>query len=292
LYFDGRFLAARDLTRDQDYFLVRQSDLARAGGMGVVNGLFVTVPAAGAPLGSTGSVLRITPGNGVTPSGELVVLPEAVTLDLTNVPLSERLDAAFGLSHHPHVTPHNRTGIYLLGLRAVEYTANPIASYPTSVTGPRTVEDGDIVEAVAVTLIPYSDEGTGLSSHRQRSLIAHHLFVQGNGVGAPVSVLPLAMLGLERGIIRWIDPFLVRREVGVEYDDVLSLGLATRAQREAHLQQYTVQLNELLAQATIAKRGFTASDYFTAIPPGGPMPASGINAAEFTQTFFPPEVDV
>ena len=35
-YFDGRFLAARDLTREQTYFLTRQADLGRAGGSGVV----------------------------------------------------------------------------------------------------------------------------------------------------------------------------------------------------------------------------------------------------------------
>ena len=38
-YFDGRFLAARDLTRDQAYFLARQAAYARALGPGVVEGL-------------------------------------------------------------------------------------------------------------------------------------------------------------------------------------------------------------------------------------------------------------
>ena len=37
-YFDGKFLAARDLTRDQAYFLARQSGFARALGSGVVEG--------------------------------------------------------------------------------------------------------------------------------------------------------------------------------------------------------------------------------------------------------------
>src|SRR5215467_2645606 len=40
-YFDGRFLAAKDETRDQNYFLTRLADLGRAGGTGVVSGLFV-----------------------------------------------------------------------------------------------------------------------------------------------------------------------------------------------------------------------------------------------------------
>src|SRR5688500_6883683 len=55
-YFDGRFLAARDLTREQQYFLSRQADLARATGSGVIHGLMVRV-------GNTaGNTLVIDPG--------------------------------------------------------------------------------------------------------------------------------------------------------------------------------------------------------------------------------------
>src|SRR6185369_16775926 len=61
LYFDGRFLDAAALTREQDYFRTRQTDLGRAGGAGVVQGLIVQVDA-------DGSELRIQPGHGITPS--------------------------------------------------------------------------------------------------------------------------------------------------------------------------------------------------------------------------------
>ena len=40
-YFDGRFLAARDLTRDQEYILTREADLGQAAGSGVARGLDV-----------------------------------------------------------------------------------------------------------------------------------------------------------------------------------------------------------------------------------------------------------
>src|SRR2546423_15449221 len=40
-YFDGRFLAARDLTNEQNYFLTGQADLGQAAGTGVVHGLTV-----------------------------------------------------------------------------------------------------------------------------------------------------------------------------------------------------------------------------------------------------------
>src|SRR3954462_2894216 len=65
-YFDGRFLAARDLTRDQLYFLSRQADLGRAGGTGIVSGLMVTQ--------IDGTRMQVSAGHGVTPAGELVSL--------------------------------------------------------------------------------------------------------------------------------------------------------------------------------------------------------------------------
>src|SRR5690349_8263991 len=42
-WFDGRFLAASDLLAEQNYFLVRQADLGRAAGSGIIDGLGVTV---------------------------------------------------------------------------------------------------------------------------------------------------------------------------------------------------------------------------------------------------------
>src|SRR3954467_11395247 len=76
LYFDGRFLDAAALTREQEYFLTRQSDLGRAGGSGVVFGLLVRSAADGRRI-------QIDPGHGVTPTGESVVLPAPMLLSLT-----------------------------------------------------------------------------------------------------------------------------------------------------------------------------------------------------------------
>src|SRR5688500_10347614 len=58
-WFDGRFLAAADLQGEQNYFLIRQADLARAGGSGVISGLMVSETAD-----ATSAVerLRIEPG--------------------------------------------------------------------------------------------------------------------------------------------------------------------------------------------------------------------------------------
>src|SRR3954454_5590478 len=77
-YFDGRFLAARDLIRDQRYFLTREADLGRAAGSGVANGLFVSA-------GDTPQSLEVTAGQGITPAGELVLLPGTLHLNLADI---------------------------------------------------------------------------------------------------------------------------------------------------------------------------------------------------------------
>jgi hypothetical protein len=282
-YFDGRLLLARDLTREQTYFLSRQADLGRAGGAGIVQGLMVT--------GEQTSI-QITAGHGVTTSGELVLLSESLSIELTNIGEIERLDAAFGLSRIPREPARNRSGLFIVALRPVEFTANPVASYPTSVTGRRTVEDGDIVEAVVVSLVPYRDAGSDSDFGMRRARVAHELFVNRGTRGVPAGALPLAMIALDRGVVRWVDPFLVRREVGAEHGDVLGIGFAPRALREAHLLQYDRQLDEVIAQRTRQGPRFAASEHFLALPPAGRMPAACVDPRDFTQIFFPPEVDV
>ncbi|MFY0566327.1 hypothetical protein ACN28E_21160 [Archangium lansingense] len=286
-FFDGRFLTAKDLTREQAYFLTRQADLSRGGGVGVVTGLRVddVDPRA----------LRINAGHGVTPSGEAVVIPRDLTnVRLDDIPEIQRLDAAFGLSPIPRETARNRSGLYIVALRPVEYTANLVASYPSSVGGTRTVQDGDIIEATAITLIPFPDSQAGANFASRRSRVAHEIFVRNGGMRSPVDALPLAMVALDHGVIRWVDEFLVRREVGSEQTDFLGFGQAPRALREAHLLQYQQHLREVLTDRNKSGQGerFAASEHFFALPPAGPLPASAVDPQNFTEVFFPPEVDV
>jgi hypothetical protein len=84
-WFDGRFLAARDLQREQDYFLQREADLAQAAGFGVIHGLWVTTPAASDPNADAQTVI-VRSGQGTTPSGELVLLPSDLTIHLSDLP--------------------------------------------------------------------------------------------------------------------------------------------------------------------------------------------------------------
>jgi uncharacterized protein (DUF3084 family) len=285
LYFDGRFLAARDLVAEQNYFLTRQADLGRAGGFGVVEGLYVD-------QGDSPSSLVVTAGHGVTPGGELVVLPEDFTVELTDVAEIQRLNAAFGLLEIPKEPGRNRTGLFVVALRPVEFSANPIASYPTNITAQRGTEDGEIVEGAVVTLIPYPDEGPELSPALRRARVAHEVFVGGTAKGTAAGALPLALVALNGGRVEWVDVFLVRREVGASQSDVVGLGFAPRALREAHLLQYEGHLREVLEVRQALGQRFAASDYFQALPPAGRLPAAAIDPRDFSQIWFPSTVDV
>jgi hypothetical protein len=286
-WFDGRFLAASDLQGEQNYFLIRQADLGRAGGSGVIDGLLVSEAAD--PISGV-ERLRIEPGQGVTDTGELVVLFDPLTVNPADVPEMQRLDAAFGLQVIPNESGRTRTGLFVLALRPVEWTANPIGAYPTSLTGTRKVEDGTIVEGVAVSLIPYPEQATDDTSSRRRARVAREIFVEGRDQGLTSGVLPLAMVSLRGNIVEWVDPFLVRRETGSERPAGMDFGFGARALREAHLLQY----QQHLADALNAQHDepFAATAYFDALPPVGQFPAASLDPNRLTHRFFPAGIEV
>jgi hypothetical protein len=281
-YFDGRFLAARDLIRDQQYFLTREADLGQAAGSGVALGLFVR-------QGAEAQSLAISPGHGVTPSGELVLLPREVNVSLANIPAAEQLSARFGLSRLPQPPMRSRTGLFVIGLRPVEFTANPVGAYPTSITGQRTVEDGDVVEGTAIVLVPWRDDGAADALEARRGRAAHAIFVEGSERGVSASVLPLAMIALQNNTVVWIDEPMVRRELGADRSDLPGLGFAPRALRLAYFLQHQTHLADVVRLA--GSRPFPAASRFSALPSAGRLPPGVINPSDFTQNYFPAEVD-
>ena len=281
-YFDGRFLAARDLTRDQAYFLTRQADLGRILGGGIAHGLEVTLDGADRSL-------TISAGHGLTPAGEVVLLRDDLRIELSNIPQAMRLDAVFGLERQPRPPRRTLTGLFVLALRPVEFTANPVAAYPRTLTGDRTLHDGDVIEAAAVTLVPYPLEGTAQELSARRADAAREIFSRGAPRGVPTEALALAMIGVRRGVVEWIDPWLVRREAGVGF----SLGGGRRALREAFLRQYDLHLRDLMGGLD-GGAGFAASDHFHVLPPAGRLPRGSVRQRgnDLIQIFFPSTMDV
>ncbi len=290
-WFDGRFLAARDLIREQQYFLTREADLGRAAGSGVAAGLDVRE-------GDGPQTLRIAAGHGITPAGELVLLPRPIDVALANLAAVEQMSARFGLSRIPAPPLRSRSGLFVLALRPVEYTANPVGAYPTSITGERSVEDGDIIEATAVVLVPWPDDGGGSAARSdddpgldgRRGQVARNVFVAERSASVSANVLPLALLALQNNTLVWIDQPLVRRELGADRGDLPGLGFSPRALRLAHLMQFQDHLADIVERLRGAP--FAASAHFAALPSAGPLPPASIDPRDFTQRFFPAEIDV
>lgn len=287
LYFDGRFLSAQALTQEQTYFLSRQAALNRTAGYGVVQGLEVRSRLANNQ--PDGAAIEILPGYGVTPSGEIVAVPEPLTVRLDDLAQIQALDATFGLLAIPSEPIRSLSGLFILGLRPVEYSDHPIASYPTAIAEPRstTERDGEIVEATAVSLIRYGEGGSGLA---QRAQAARQIFVEAALPNTPAGVLPLAMVGLSQGQIQWIDLHLVRRRQSQGDTAVLGLGATPRALRVAHLRQYEQHLQAVEAGAN--GQTFSAATHFQALPAAGRLPKTAINPVDFSQTYFPSDMAV
>src|SRR5690606_23592413 len=170
-YFDGRFLAARDLTREQMYALSRQADLSVAHHGGVIRGLELT---------RLGDTLRLTAGTGFTPNGELVSLTTLLTTSIEQIPEDDRIDLSHGLVDVAEPPSRQRTGLYLLGIRPGEYATKPITRYPLTVDGAPGMEDGDIVEAVALALHPLRHD-IDEDPVKLRSDLARTVFLEGGG---------------------------------------------------------------------------------------------------------------
>ncbi len=292
LWFDGRFLSACDLQREQNFFLRKQAHLGKAAGFGVLHGLTVDQGAANTQPASAETIV-IRAGVGINPCGELVMIPSDLTIELSDLADEENLEVQFGLSQTPQQPGRTRTGLYVVALRPVQFTANPISSYPASLQAPRITHDGDIVEATAVSLVPFPNPVNNYDASLQQAALAWQIFVAGNAGPLSDSLLPLAMISIDRNAIQWIDMYLVRRDSGPQ-PAAVQLGLADPATQQAFLMQYDARLQAVTAPFLAAQTNayFAATDYFQALPSAARFPLGAINTANLTQVFFPPQMDV
>jgi hypothetical protein len=237
----------------------------------------------------------ISSGQGVTPSGELVLLPSEIRIRISDLEEEQRLDLNFGLGRIPLPPRRTRTGIYVLALRPVEFTANPIASYPTSIQGTRQTHDGDIVEATAIALIPYPDPVSNVDAALRRSALAYRIFAGQSSAQSKLNdaLLPLAIVSVQRGQIEWLDEWLVRRVVSADYAGQ-QFGLSDPATQSAFFLQYDSQLQTILSLRAHSglESNFSASQYFSLLPPAGRFPLQSLNVQSLTQNFFPQHLDV
>ena len=287
-FLNGRFLTARDLTREQQYALIRQADLCQASGGGVVSGLYVW-------RGGQGQ-LRLGQGSGITPAGETVIMRRDASVVVTRMPVAERFGEQPMLRMDQTARVGNRSGLFAVCLRAVEYTDYPATVYPTGVMGKRKIEDGDVREATAVVFVPLAPEGADEAEESAglRARMARDVFLRGELFELTGTVLPLAVVLLDRGNIVWVDTYLVRRELGA--DAALGFGITRRSSRVSHWWQYWEHLQDVLRDRS--QRGqnfrFAARSHFDALPPFGVLPRQAVEVTgqKLVQWFFPQEMPI
>lgn len=297
-YSDGQVLGADGFRRDQAVFGQRQLDLGHIVERGVVEGLGVTqafvLDGEGLPtevLDPTRFV--IAAGHGVTRSGQTIVVRESVEVDFTQLPIAQQLDAVFGLDRRPRAPFRTLSGVFAVTLRAIEYTANPVAPYPSQITGTRRLEDGDVIEASVVTLVPLESESNLDGVDAGPAALARRVFVDGLDVLPLDHGLAIAVVALERGEIAWLDVEIARREATA--DPGHGFGSGHRAELDAHMRHFERRMAAILARRIDDGLGarFAASDYFEVLPPAGELPteAVSIHGDRIVQWFLPANVE-
>lgn len=265
---EGMFVTSTHFNRDQSYVIARHSDLGRAVGAGVIDGLEVTRKL------DDPTALVVAPGLGIGGGGESVVLHGKVTISLADIALQKSLTQGAGLTGSLNLIGESRTGVFVLCATPVEYTSNPVGSYATGPDGQRRLNDSVVNEATLFTLVPFTLSAKSGQAEARRALAARRVFHEGAFPDIPSTSLPLAMLELDGNVLVWLDMHLARRKAGAARADAFGMGMVDTPARAAHFAQYDAQIREMIA----AQPGlsFAASDRFDILPPMGRMPAATV----------------
>jgi len=120
------------------------------------------------------------------------------------------------------------------------------------------------------------------------------VFTENTEYQMPSSTLPLAMMEMRRGRLLWLDNYMVRRDMGSVYSDVLGFGFTPRPIRRSHFKQYDDMIGDIVDERKAAGAGlrFSATEYFVSLPSAGRLPTACVDLNTFTQVYFPDSMDV
>jgi len=263
---EGMFVTSAHFNRDQSYVVARQSDLGRAIGAGVVEGLDVSL----APDDPTSVIVE--PGLGIGGGGESIVLHASVRIGLADIALQRSLTQGAGLIDSLQLISETRSGLFVLCATPVEYTSNPVGSYATGPDGKRRLQDSLVTEATLFTLVPFALASTSEGAEARRAMAARRIFLDGANAELPPSSLPLAMVELDGNVPVWLDMHMVRRQAGAARADAFGLGFVDTPGRIAHFRQYDAMIAQMVAASPGV--GFAAANRFDILPPMGRLPAA------------------
>jgi hypothetical protein len=314
-YVNGRLLHAEDLRADQSATAARLTNLGRAAGPGVVEGLTVrTTP------GSTNS-LQVNPGLGINARGDLLHLSgNPVTLALLIEPEISTIQGDAGLFQPcVSVTPgENITldeGAYLLAVAPVSRMEGntPLSSSSGSSSTVECAATWQVegLEFKAIRLSSFGSAGvdTGPVATRRnrlahwclgsRALATFPFADYGGGYSGldrlPATDLsrcdlPLAVFYWSDGSIAFVDLWAARRRPSTPYVAPAwggFFGQKRVAEGEARLLQFQEHLTGLLTRTDINPQALRAADHFEYVPPIGFLPTTTLpNQALFGGGFL------
>ncbi len=302
-YVNGRLLAAEDLATGQSTLLRRDTWTGRAAGPGIVNGLAVTAAA---------TTLTVAAGLGITPSGEPVSVPAAVTLPLS---IAGTPAAPAGGSFATCTTASSGaqaavgTGAYLLtALPACQFQGQaPMAVPPGSDTPvactaqwqaegvqfkaillPVALTPGNQVDGINVTadnprdnrrnLLAHWFLGTAQLANLGVDPFSFNLAYRGLDQLASTDLtpcdLPLCVFYWDAGTITFIDNWSARRRTTRPDVSGTPWSAAVADQRSADGEARFLQFQDQLSDLVTAgvSRRTVASDVFGLLPPVGFLP--------------------
>ncbi len=308
--FNGRALTASALDSEQAYRAGRLAILGQAVTHGIIKGLALT-----ANLSTANPTLQVTPGYGISASGEDVALLRTLRTTLNSLmvidPLTGSVIAAFP-EYAANAANTAYAGVLLMQpivaqMSGASVDTGPVSQFVSGNLGASCDQDPaeyafadwQIVDGVRLVLVAWPTSlgaPASASSPLGRNALAYTIFNAEMGL-APDDRLPWDMLGVPLALagfsttwqLQWVDCSSVVRTGGLSRNRYVlpatpgvasAFLLANPALAQARVAQLSEQLGAL--------PGLTSfSQDFANLPPCGVLPASSLNFSTQTGLWFP-----
>lgn len=269
-FFDGRLLTALDLTREQSYIDERLRELGRSYGSGIIQGFNAQL--------TTGE-LTISSGRALSSSGRILELNNSLSIDLND-------SAAISLLNSNSQTYINR-GLYAVVIQYAEQSRQLAEVFPSDLSRPAEARANTIAEGIKITLVSLTEALTQQDEFSVReTLMSNALNPGAVQINLPEDSVAIGVVAFDNHRPIWFDSELLSHPLRAE-DTQQSLN-------EDFLRRHYQLFNDILTQlnSTAEAQTIHARDFFSTLPPAGPVPKNCINTEKGTQTYFPEHFSV